>query len=122
MNTTPLLEARDIHKSFGLTEALRGAELVVRAGEVVAVTGASGSGKSTLLHCAAAILTPERGQVLLDGRRIDNLSDRRRTILRREQFGFVFQFGQLVPELPAVENVVLPASRSMPLVTLTAVP
>jgi putative ABC transport system ATP-binding protein len=103
-----LLEARDLHKHFGVTEALRGADLTVYAGEVVAVTGPSGSGKSTLLHCAAGIMRPDRGQVVFDGRRLDTLTDRQRSVLRREQFGFVFQFGQLVPELPAVENVALP--------------
>ena len=106
--TAPLLEARDVHKRFGTTEALRGVDLTVHPGEVLAVTGPSGSGKSTMLHCAAGILTPDRGQVTFDGRRVDTLNDRQRTLLRREQFGFVFQFGQLVPELPAVENVALP--------------
>src|SRR5512133_3975724 len=91
-----------------MTEALRGADLTVNAGEVVAVTGPSGSGKSTLLHCAAGILTPDRGEVAFDGRRLDQLGDRQRSLLRRQRFGFVFQFGQLVPELPAVENVALP--------------
>jgi len=112
-----LLTARDLHKQFGVTEALRGAGLTVRAGEVVAVTGPSGSGKSTLLHCAAGILRPDRGEVVFDGHRLDTLTDRQRSVLRREQFGFVFQFGQLVPELPAVENVALPlllAGRSRP--------
>jgi putative ABC transport system ATP-binding protein len=104
----PLLAARDLHRRFGVTEALRGVDLAVAAGEVVAVTGPSGSGKSTLLHCAAGILVPDRGEVVFDGRRIDRLTDRQRSVLRRECFGFVFQFGQLVPELPAVENVVLP--------------
>jgi putative ABC transport system ATP-binding protein len=106
--TGPLLEARGVHKRFGTTEALRGVDLSVHPGEVLAVTGPSGSGKSTLLHCAAGILTPDRGQVTFAGRRVDTLNDRQRTLLRREQFGFVFQFGQLVPELPAVENVALP--------------
>jgi putative ABC transport system ATP-binding protein len=103
-----LLRARDLYKRFGMTEALRGADLTVAPGEVVAVTGPSGSGKSTLLHCAAGILAPDRGEIVFDGRRIDALGDRQRSVLRRESFGFVFQFGQLVPELPVVENVALP--------------
>jgi putative ABC transport system ATP-binding protein len=103
-----LLRARDLYKRFGVTEALRGADLTVAPGEVVAVTGPSGSGKSTLLHCAAGILAPDRGEIVFDGRRIDTLGDRQRSVLRRESFGFVFQFGQLVPELPVVENVALP--------------
>ena len=70
--------------------------------------GPSGSGKSTLLHCLAGILTPDAGEVWFDGAALDALGDRARTELRRDRFGFVFQFGQLVPELPAVENVALP--------------
>jgi putative ABC transport system ATP-binding protein len=103
-----ILEAVKLRKRFGLTEALRGADLSVRTGEVVAVMGPSGSGKSTLLHCMAAILRPDDGSVIFEGRRIDTLSDRQRTLLRRGAFGFVFQFGQLVPELSAVENVATP--------------
>jgi putative ABC transport system ATP-binding protein len=70
--------------------------------------GPSGSGKSTLLHCLAGILMPDSGEVLFDGRRIDTLSEEERSALRRDHFGFVFQFGQLVPELSAEENVALP--------------
>src|SRR5579863_2140090 len=103
-----LIEARDLHLSFGETPALRGASLGVRAGEIVAVMGPSGSGKSTLLHCLAGILVPDRGEVLLGGERLDTLSDERRSALRRDRFGFVFQSGQLVPELTAEENVALP--------------
>ncbi|WP_433042721.1 ABC transporter ATP-binding protein [Dactylosporangium sp. CS-033363] len=105
---TALIEARDLHKRFGVTEALRGASLAVEPGEIVAVTGPSGSGKSTLLHCLAGILTPDRGEVVYAGRHLERMSDRERTMLRRNRFGFVFQFGQLVPELPAVENVAMP--------------
>jgi putative ABC transport system ATP-binding protein len=105
---TVILEGVALRKRFGLTEALRGADLAVRAGEVVAVMGPSGSGKSTLLHCLAGILRPDDGSVVFDGRRVDTLSDRQRTFLRRGAFGFVFQFGQLVPELTAVENVAAP--------------
>jgi putative ABC transport system ATP-binding protein len=105
---TVILEGVALRKRFGLTEALRGADLAVRAGEVVAVMGPSGSGKSTLLHCLAGILRPDDGSVVFDGRRVDTLSDRQRTLLRRGAFGFVFQFGQLVPELTAMENVAAP--------------
>ena len=105
---TPLVEARDIHLSFGPTPALRGATLAVERGEIVAVMGPSGSGKSTLLHCLAGILVPDSGEVYLDGRRIDVLGEGERSALRRDRFGFVFQFGQLVPELTAEENVALP--------------
>jgi putative ABC transport system ATP-binding protein len=105
---SPILVGADLHKSFGLTPALRGASVTLDEGEIVAVTGPSGAGKSTLLHCLAGMLTPDRGEVRLAGRRIDGLPDRERAQLRRTAFGFVFQFGQLVPELPAVENIALP--------------
>jgi putative ABC transport system ATP-binding protein len=103
-----LLEAVGLHRAFGATPALRGADLTVSRGEVVAIMGPSGSGKSTLLHCLAGILRPDAGEVRYGGRRIDALSEHDRTVLRRLEFGFLFQFGQLVPELPAVENVALP--------------
>jgi len=103
-----ILSCHDIHLSFGETPALRGATFAVRRGEIVAVMGPSGSGKSTLLHCLAGILAPDHGEVLFQGYRLDGLSEARRTELRRTAFGFVFQFGQLVPELSALENVALP--------------
>ena len=106
--TTKIIEARDLFLSFGETPALRGASLGVRPGEIVAVMGPSGSGKSTLLHCLAGILVPGEGQVWFGGQRLDTLSDDRRSALRRDRFGFVFQSGQLVPELTAEENVALP--------------
>ena len=108
MTEDRLIEARDIHKTFGSTPALQGASLSVSAGEIVAVMGASGSGKSTLLHCLAGIYSPDEGEVWFDGRRLDTRSDAERTVLRRTAFGFVFQFGQLVPELTASDNVALP--------------
>jgi putative ABC transport system ATP-binding protein len=103
-----VLEARDLVLSFGETPALRGASLAVKKGEVLAVMGPSGSGKSTLLHCLAGILVPDSGEILLDGDRLDTMREKERTSLRRDRFGFVFQFGQLVPELTAEENVALP--------------
>jgi len=103
-----LIEARDLVLSFGSTPALRGASLGVGQGEIVAVMGPSGSGKSTLLHCMAGILTPDQGEVWFGGQRLDTLSDEHRSELRRDRFGFVFQSGQLVPELTAEENVALP--------------
>jgi len=106
--TTPVLAAHGVTRKFGATEALRGADLTVGYGEVLAVMGPSGSGKSTLLHCLAGILRPDEGEVWFAGRRTDQLGERARTELRRRSFGFVFQFGQLVPDLPAIENVMLP--------------
>ncbi|GAA4535299.1 MULTISPECIES: ABC transporter ATP-binding protein [Nonomuraea] len=104
----PLLEARSVDRSHGRTRALREANLSVTAGEILAIMGPSGSGKSTLLHCLAGVFTPDAGEVWFGGRRLDTLSDARRSELRRTAFGFVFQFGQLVPELTVADNVALP--------------
>jgi putative ABC transport system ATP-binding protein len=103
-----IIEARDIVKSFGPTPALRGASIRAKQGEILAVMGPSGSGKSTLLHCLAGILTPDRGEVWFRGQRLDTMREGQRSELRRDRFGFVFQSGQLVPELTAEENVALP--------------
>jgi putative ABC transport system ATP-binding protein len=103
-----LIEARNVYRSFGQTPALRGASVAVAAGEIMAVMGPSGSGKSTLLHCLAGIFTPDSGEIWFDGQRLDELSESRRTQLRRTAFGFVFQFGQLVPELSTADNIALP--------------
>ncbi|MEU8234014.1 ABC transporter ATP-binding protein [Actinoplanes sp. NPDC048967] len=108
MPSSPLLVADGVSKSFGITRALNGASLQVRPGEVLALTGPSGSGKSTLLHCLSGILAPDSGRVSFEGRDLTAMSDRERSALRRGAFGFVFQFGQLVPELTCLENVALP--------------
>nr|BFE59271.1 ABC transporter ATP-binding protein [Dactylosporangium thailandense] len=103
-----MIEARDVARSFGTTPALRGAAVAVAPGEILAVMGPSGSGKSTLLHCLSGILTPDSGEVRYDGRRLDTLPEPARTKLRRTAFGFVFQSGQLVPELTVADNIALP--------------
>lgn len=103
-----VLVGSNLTRTFGHTRALDGVTISVNAGEAVAVMGPSGSGKSTLLHCLAGILKPDSGDVHLHGSRIDTLKEAERTTLRRHQFGFVFQFGQLLPELPADENIALP--------------
>lgn len=103
-----IISAKDIKKAYGKTHALRGASLEVKKGEVLAIMGPSGSGKSTLLHSLAAIISVDSGEIRLNGKRIDKLPDDKRSILRRTMFGFVFQFGQLVPELTVEDNVALP--------------
>ncbi|MEU6394999.1 ABC transporter ATP-binding protein [Streptomyces sp. NPDC046939] len=103
-----LLTAHDLRKAYGPTPALDGASFTIHPGEIVAVMGPSGSGKSTLLHCLAGIVTPDSGRITYDGRDLTAMSDAQRSALRRTEFGFVFQFGQLVPELTCVENVALP--------------
>ena len=104
----PLLTATGLHLRFGTTTALDGASIEVRPGEVVALLGPSGSGKSTLLHCLAGILRPDQGEVVYRGARLDDQPDDVRTRTRLTDFGFLFQFGSLVPELTALENVALP--------------
>ncbi|MEU3922707.1 ABC transporter ATP-binding protein [Streptomyces sp. NPDC029004] len=103
-----LLVADDLRKAYGPTNALDGAQFSIHPGEVVAVMGPSGSGKSTLLHCLAGIVTPDSGTITYDGGELSAMTDAERSALRRSEFGFVFQFGQLVPELTCVENVALP--------------
>ncbi|MGW2647812.1 ABC transporter ATP-binding protein [Streptomyces sp. NPDC001393] len=103
-----LLTAENLRKTYGPTVALDGAGFSIHPGEVVAVMGPSGSGKSTLLHCLAGIVPPDSGSIVYNGRELAGMSDAERSALRRSEFGFVFQFGQLVPELTCVENVALP--------------
>lgn len=106
-----VLEAAGLVKSFGSTRALDGVDLAVRPGESVAIMGASGSGKTTLLHCLAGVVAPDSGSVAYRygtaRTEVTALSERERSRLRREAFGFVFQQGLLIPELTAVENVAL---------------
>lgn len=106
--TESLLRADELRKSFGRTDALRGASIAFVKGEVVAVMGPSGSGKSTLLHCLAGVLTPDSGTVEFQGKAISALGEAQRSRLRLTDFGFVFQFGQLLPELTALDNVTVP--------------
>jgi putative ABC transport system ATP-binding protein len=105
---TALLEGTDLHRSYGRTPALRGIDIAVAEGEIVAITGPSGCGKSTLLHCLAGIMRVDSGEVRYRDQDIGLWSEAARSKLRRTDFGVLFQFGQLVPELTAVENVALP--------------
>ncbi len=106
MNT--VLAGLGLTKKYGSTTALHGVDVKVGVRESLAIMGPSGSGKSTLLHTLAGVVRPDGGEVLLHGERIDTLGENRLSELRRRQFGFVFQFGQLLPELPAEENIALP--------------
>ncbi|WP_432493612.1 ABC transporter ATP-binding protein [Kineococcus auxinigenes] len=107
-----ILTARGLVMAYGdgpgATRALDGVDVSLRPGESVAVTGPSGSGKTTLLHCLAGIVRPTAGSVQLEGADLAAMGDARRTVLRRSAFGFVFQSGQLLAELPAQENAALP--------------
>ncbi|WP_210494080.1 ABC transporter ATP-binding protein [Patulibacter sp. SYSU D01012] len=106
--TPPLLTGRGLTKGYGGAPVLHGVDVDVHRGRALAIVGPSGSGKSTLLHVLAAVLPPDDGAVVLEGRRIDDRGERARAALRRSTFGFVFQQGLLVPELDADENVALP--------------
>ncbi len=103
-----VMSARGLDLSFGTTHALRGIDLDIAVGQSLAVTGPSGSGKSTLMHVLAGILRPDAGSVLYDGRDIASLGESERSQLRLSSFGFVFQFGQLLPDLSALDNVTIP--------------
>ncbi|MEW2316193.1 ABC transporter ATP-binding protein [Streptomyces bauhiniae] len=105
---TELLVATGVDLSYGDQPAVRDVHLSVAPGEVVAITGQSGSGKSSLLYCLAGVLAATRGQVRFDGRVLGGLSDDEISTLRRERFGFVFQYGELLPELTIEENTALP--------------
>jgi lipoprotein-releasing system ATP-binding protein len=108
----PVLELRGVHRIFKTGEAeiavLRGIDLALLPGEVVALVGPSGAGKSTLLHVAGLLERPDDGVVLIGGADCGSLSDQQRTLLRRSELGFVYQFHHLLPEFSALENVMLP--------------
>jgi putative ABC transport system ATP-binding protein len=112
-SSEPLVRCRALTRTYwegaGAVRALRGLDLDVRGGELVALVGASGSGKSTLLHLLGAMDRPTSGSVRVDGAELGALSDGEAARFRRERLGFVFQFFNLVPTLSALDNVALPA-------------
>jgi putative ABC transport system ATP-binding protein len=103
-----MLTADGVCVSFGETVALAGASVTVHPGEMVALMGASGSGKSTLLYCLSGLVQPDEGSIVYNGRTLNTVSRAERSRLRREDFGFVFQFAELVPELSLYDNISLP--------------
>ena len=112
MSSAPALELRSVMQTFyqggSAIEVLKGASLSVSPGEMVALVGPSGAGKSTLLQIAGLLERPQAGEIAIAGERCDGLPDRRRTRVRRERLGFVYQFHHLLAEFSALENVVLP--------------
>ncbi len=104
-----MIEIKNIHKSYGSLEVLKGIDTIINQGEIVSVVGASGAGKTTLLQIVGTLDKPNQGEVLYDGKRVDNLPDRELAKFRNQHIGFVFQFHQLLPEFSALENVMIPA-------------
>ncbi len=109
----PILKLTGLSKTYNKgkpseVQVLRGADLVLQPGEVVALVAPSGAGKSTLLHIAGLLDTPDHGHVEIAGQEMTKLSDRKRTLARRADVGFIYQFHHLLPEFTALENIVLP--------------
>lgn len=104
-----MIEVKDIHKSFGELEVLKGVNLKVEKGEIVAIVGKSGAGKTTLLQIIGTLDRPTSGEVLINGERLMVKDDRELAAFRNKHIGFIFQFHQLLPEFTALENVCIPA-------------
>ena len=104
-----MIEAIDIHKSFGSTEILHSINLRIEPGQITALLGPSGAGKTTLMQIVGTLMPPTRGRVLYDGKEVTGMKDRKLSEFRNRNIGFVFQFHQLLPEFSALENVMLPA-------------
>jgi lipoprotein-releasing system ATP-binding protein len=101
--------AKEIHKSYGSLEVLKGISLEVKKGEIVSIVGASGAGKSTLLHIIGTLDKAEQGDVVVNGISVQKLSEKRLAEFRNRHIGFVFQFHHLLPEFTALENICIPA-------------
>lgn len=109
MNENNIIEVENLHKSFGSLEVLKGVNLKVQKGEIVAVVGKSGAGKTTLLQIIGTLDKPTSGIVRIDGIDIFRLKENELAEFRNRHIGFIFQFHQLLPEFTALENVMMPA-------------
>jgi lipoprotein-releasing system ATP-binding protein len=103
-----MLQAKDIHKSYGQLEVLKGVDLKLNKAEIVSIVGPSGSGKSTLLHILGTLDRPDKGNIAINDNRINALNDKQVASFRNKNIGFVFQFHHLLPEFTALENVCIP--------------
>lgn len=104
-----MIEIRNIHKSFGSLEVLKGVDLQVKKGEIVSIIGQSGAGKTTLLQIIGTLDKPNQGEVVIDGVNVFQLKEKELAEFRNKHIGFIFQFHQLLPEFDALENVMMPA-------------
>ena len=104
-----MIELKNIRKSFGTLEVLKGIDLTIGKGEVVSIVGPSGAGKTTLLQIMGTLDKADSGQVLINGTEVSTLKEKEQAAFRNRQIGFVFQFHQLLPEFTALENVMIPA-------------
>jgi len=104
-----MLQIKDIHKSFGALEVLKGINLDVQQGAIISLVGASGAGKSTLLHIIGTLDQPDRGEVIIQGTNVHRLREKKLSDFRNRQIGFIFQFHHLLPEFTALENICIPA-------------
>ena len=104
-----MIEIKNIHKSFGQLEVLKGIDLSIKKGEIVSIVGPSGAGKTTLLQIIGTLDKPNEGEVMINDTNISKLSNNKLSDFRNQHIGFVFQFHQLLPELTALENIMIPA-------------
>ena len=104
-----MIEIKDIHKSYGQLEVLKGINATIQQGEIVSIVGPSGAGKTTLLQITGTLEKPDKGEIIFDGIRVGDLGEKQLAAFRNQNIGFVFQFHQLLPEFTALENVMIPA-------------
>ena len=104
-----MIEIKNIHKSFGQLEVLKGIDLSIKKGEIVSIVGPSGAGKTTLLQIIGTLDNPNEGEVMINDTNISKLSNNKLSDFRNQHIGFVFQFHQLLPEFTALENIMIPA-------------
>ncbi len=104
-----VIVAKEIHKSFGSLDVLKGISLEVKRGEIISIVGASGAGKSTLLHILGTLDRADSGEINVDGKLLNTMTEKKQSEFRNQQIGFVFQFHHLLPEFSALENICIPA-------------
>lgn len=104
-----MIRAENIHKSYGKLEVLKGISIDISKGQIISIVGASGAGKSTLLHILGTLDKADRGSVIINGQEISKLNERKLSLFRNKEIGFIFQFHHLLPEFTALENICIPA-------------